>query len=177
MSPSTKKEKQLDKNTVLGFFVNFCAFFSLILIVGLLVMIDTFGTGRAGMASVSQTVQSQNQNEAQTCVPAASVVLFPTTSVEPSENPMVLSVNDAGFLANQIDMSRASVRAVKIVNRGAYVHSFAIDLLGVDSGPIESGKSATVALENIPEDVQALDFYSSASGDESGKFRGTIVVR
>lgn len=176
MSP--KKNKQFDRAAAISFFVNFCAVFSLVLVVGLLTVAGSFDVAKSGSASLSGAASrfACSCPESADCQlqPIAPAVLFPISAPTPTEVAVEIYVDEGGFSSRELNMAVSSLRTVKIINRGVRVHSFAIDALGIDSGIIAPGQSVTVLLENFGEAKQ-VKFHSLATGDSEDIFSGIII--
>ena len=178
----TSKTKKIDRSAAVSFFVNFCAVFALIGTVGMLLVVESFGGNRAGMASASASLQGKGA-----CVPAVDAVardvasgipsvLFPVSSNDPSEAITKITVDDGGWTPNRIDLSLASARTLEITNAGVNPHSFVIDGAGIDSGAIAPGVAKTMVLNNLSDEVKDYTYYSNMDSDGKGKFSGIISV-
>jgi hypothetical protein len=173
---TSSKQKKFDKAAAIGFAVNFCAIFSLILVTGLLLAVDSFGGGHSGVASVSQALQNET-SAVQACEPVVPAVLFPVSAPAPVEEPAVITVDDDGFSAKELNLASFSSKTVKIANRGANPHSFVVDELAIDSGSIAPGELATVFFDNVPQDVSSFNFHSGVAGDTAESFSGVVIIK
>lgn len=174
---ATVKNKKLDKMTVVNFAANFCAIFSLILVVALLTLANAFGSNRAALAGLSQSApQSCAADGANTASVAVPAVLFPVSADNPSENTIRVVVDDGGWDRPQIDLSLSSARMIEITNKGVNPHSFVIDDLGIDSGAILPGTVKTVILQNLSDQAGDYVFYSNYGNDNKDEFAGRIVT-
>lgn len=178
MSPAKKRNK-LDRAAAIGFAVNFCAMFSLIFTVGLLAVAGIVGDNSGGAASLSQGMKQAvcSCPEAEECsvAPLAPAVLFPVSAQQPMETALEVGVDEGGFSLREINLSNSSSRTLKIVNKGVRAHSFAITGTGLNSGIIEPGRSATMALDAPADGSGRAEFYSAEPEDSGENFRGTIV--
>lgn len=176
------KTKKSDRSITISFFINFCSVFALIVTVGMLLLVDTFGGNRQGLASASMPLQNKSA-----CVPAGDAktdeipsgipnVLFPESSNDPSEAVTKITVDDGGWTPNRIDLSLVSARTLEITNAGVNPHSFVIDGAGIDSGEIAPGATKTMVLNNLSEDVKDYTYYSNIDSAGKGKFSGIISV-
>ena len=178
MSP--KKSKKFDKRAAVEFFVNFCVIFSLILIVGLMAVSDSFGGSSGGMASLSRPLVSNSKCScpAVDCgfAPIAPAVLFPASADQPLEAALEIFVDEGGFSSRELNLSLSSSRTLRISNKGVRNHSLVIDALNLNSGVIVPGQSVTVILENSGDQARELSFYSDLPGDDGDNFSGVIVL-
>lgn len=176
---SAKKRNKLDRGAAIGFAVNFCAMFSLIFTIGLLAAAGIAGGKSGGAASLSQGMKQAvcSCPEAEECSVAslAPAVLFPVSAQQPTETALEIGVDEGGFSLREIDLSNSSSRTLKIVNKGVRAHSFAITETGMNSGAIEPGRFATVALDEPPAGGGTAEFYSAEPEDSGENFRGTII--
>jgi|GEM_PF-818180 len=174
------KRKHIDKLTAVGFLANLCAILALAIAVGMMVVLNMFGGRGVGLASISSPLQNscscKNTND-MCSLTAMPSVLFPITSEAPLETPAAISMDDSGFSKASIDMTYSSSKKMEIANKGVNPHSFVIEELGVDSGPIKPGETKTIILENLPSVGQDYVFYSNIPGDAKEKFSGTIVIK
>ncbi len=178
---SAKKRNEFDRDTAIGFAVNFCAMFSLIFTIGLLAVAGIVGGKSSGAASLSQGVKQAvcSCPEAGECsvAPLAPAVLFPVSAQQPVETAPEIGVDEGGFSSREIDLSNSSSRTLKIVNKGVRAHSFVIAETGLNSGTIEPGRFATVALDAPADGAGTAEFYSAEPGDSGENFRGTIIFK
>jgi hypothetical protein len=179
MSP--KKSKKFDKTAAVEFFVNFCAIFSLVLIVGLMAISESFGPTSKGMASLSGVLVSDAKCSCPAPVdcgfaPIAPAVLFPASADQPLEAALEVLVDDGGFSSRELNLSLSSSRTLRISNRGVRNHSLVIDALNLNSGVIAPGQSVTVILENSGDQARELSFYSGLPGDSGDNFSGVILL-
>ena len=177
----SKKDKQFDKVAAVGFFVNFCAIFSLILIVGLLTVADSFGSTPGGVAALSQSLVGKNEcqcpaTDCEVCGSVAPAVLFPVSSDHPAENAIEIAVGDDGFSVKELSLVFSSSRTLRITNNGVNSHSFAMDAIGLNSGAIAPGQSVTVLLEGFSQDSPSLEFHSDIASDSREDFSGLIIL-
>jgi len=177
MSPA-KKQKKFDRAAAIGFFVNFCAVFSLILMVGLLTLAGGLGGVKSGSASLSGAMSqiACSCPEAIECqAPSiAPAVLFPISASTPMEAAVEIFVDEGGFSPRELNMAISSSRTVKIINRGVREHSFLVGALGIDSGLIAPGQAVTVLLQNSNGERE-IEFNSAAPGDDQDIFQGVVV--
>jgi hypothetical protein len=175
----TSKNKQTEKFAIFGFIANFCAVFALIYVVALLLAANMIGGSAAGLAAVSaplkETCSCQTATDA--CSASFPTVLFPESAQNPVETDTQLIVDDSGFLPKELDLSLSSLRVVEVSNKGVNRHSFVIDELGVDTGPIEPGSSKTVRLDNLGAAKDSYIFYSNTGKDNKNNFRGTLIAK
>lgn len=177
---SSKKSKQFDRAAAISFFVDFCAMFSLILIVGLLTAANSFGGASGGAASLSRAMGTSLNCSCPAPTdcgfsPIAPAVLFPASSPQPLEAALEISVDEGGFSSRELNLSFSSSRTLRVVNKGVRNHSLAIDALGLNSGIIVPGQSVTVVLENSGDQGREMTFYSDMPGDTGENFWGTIT--
>ena len=177
----SKKGKQFDKVAVIEFFINFCTIFSLILIIGLLIVADSFGGISGGAAALSQSLVEKNEcqcpaTDCGVCGSVAPAVLFPVSSDHPAENAIEIAVGDDGFSVKELSLVFSSSRTLRITNNGVNSHSFAVDAIGLNSGAIAPGQSVTVLLEGFPQDLPTLEFYSDTASDSRENFSGLIIL-
>lgn len=174
-----KKKKIADKFEIFSFAVNFCAIFSLILIVGLLIVAQNF-SGQAGLAAVSR-FYSANECSCDTandsCPLAVPAVLFPVSADNPLEDSIEISMDDGGFFTKELNLSVSSSRTLEIYNKGVNIHSFKVPDLGIDTGIIIPGETKTVVLENLPQNKDVLEYRSGIADDDPEKFSGIIILK
>ncbi|UMX48342.1 MAG: cupredoxin domain-containing protein [Candidatus Nealsonbacteria bacterium DGGOD1a] len=173
-----KHNKKIDKMAMVGFAANFCAVFSLIYIVALLLVANIFGSNRAAMASLAQPIANSacSAVAGEPLAAAIPAILFPVSADNPSESVIKISIDDGGWTPKEIDLSLSSARTVEISNKGVNPHSFVIDGLGIDSGEIAPGAAKTVFLQNLSGEAAIYPFYSNISGDDKEKFSGQITI-
>jgi len=172
------KTKKIDKAVAVGFAANFCAVFSLIYVVGLLLVANIFGGPQAGLAAVSIPVQESCSCKGadETCaISSLPAVLFPVSADNPNEAAIKLSMDDTGYLQKELNISLSSSRRVQISNNGVTPHSFVIDELGIDSGDIAPGQSKILGLENLADGTSYV-YYSKTGSDAREKFSGTVAA-
>jgi len=173
------KTKKIGKEEAVGFAAFFCAIFSLIYLVGLLLVANIFNKPQFDFAKISLPVQ--NSCSCKGSVEACSLsslpaVLFPVGADNPNEATIKLTMDDAGYVQKQLDTALSSSRLVQITNNGVNPHSFVIDELGIDSGEISPGQSKTLRLENM-DDAVSYFYYSSVAGDTREKFSGVLMAK
>jgi hypothetical protein len=171
------KNKNKNKLEIISFAVNFCAVFSLIYIVALLLIINVFGGSKSALANLSQSLQGSCSNvSADSNRSAALTVLFPV-SVDDSQNGSIKVVmDDAGYAQKKLDITFAGPKMIEITNKGINPHSFVIDGLKIDSGAINSGQTATIALESLSKEIKNYTYYSNIAGDDKEIFNGIMGI-
>ena len=173
------KTKKIGKDELVGFAAFFCAIFSLIYIVGLLLVANIFNRPQMSLAKVALPVHDSCscKGTIEACsLSALPAVLFPVGADSPNEMPIKLAMDDAGYVQKQLDIVLSSSRLVQITNNGVNPHSFVIDELGIDSGEISPGQSKTLRLENM-DDAVSYFYYSSVAGDTREKFSGVLMAK
>jgi hypothetical protein len=173
---ATAKHKKIDKASMISFAVNFCAVFSLIYVVALLLVANMLGDRRAAMAAVSKPLQPCSCEDRCASVPSGHPDILVSSSGAENAVVATLTVDDGGFWPKQVSIPASGAPSVKIENRGVNDHSFVIDELSVNSGPIKPGQAQTIILENISDDAPSYDFYSDTTGDGGQNFGGSIMI-
>jgi len=173
------KTKKIGKDELVGFAAIFCAIFSLIYIVGLLLVANIFNKPQMSLAKVALPVRDSCscKGTVEACsLSALPAVLFPVGAESPNETAIKLAMDDAGYVQKQLDIALSSSRLVQITNNGVNPHSFVIDELGINSGEILPGQSRTLRLENM-DDAASYLYYSNVSGDPREKFSGVVAAK
>lgn len=175
--PGAIKNKKIDKSTIVSFGVNFCAVFSLIYTVALLLIANMAGSNSPAVASLSASLPNKCScdNSSNTISPESNV-LFPVPSDELGEASERVVMDDGGYVQKRLEVSLSGPRTIIVENKGVNTHSFVIDGLKIDSGLIIPGEEKTIVLENLPEVTQNYTYYSNVSGDNKESFNGVIVV-
>jgi len=172
------KNKEFDKAAALNNAVNFCAIFSLVFVVGLLLIANAMG-GNQSRASLMAALQNCSGtavtvNDSQSLDPS---VLFPTLAEEDLGPAVGVVMDDGGYAQKELNISFTGTKTIEIENKGSMPHSFVVDGLNIDSGEIEPGQTGTVVLENLSNEVKNYTYYSNVIGDDKESFSGVIMVR
>ncbi len=173
---TNQKTKKSDKSAIILFAVNFCAVFSLIFTIGLLLLVDMSGANKKGMAATALALNGRAV-DASKCAPAVFPVLFPVSSDEPVETTIEINITDEGFSPQNLDLTKASLRTIRVVNQGSADHSFVVAGAGIDSGRIGAGQSVAVDLNALPAQISDFEFYSNIGQDrDKPGLRGRIIL-
>jgi hypothetical protein len=173
-------KRKIDKMAAISVAAEFCAIFALIFVVSLLVIANTLGGARAGLAQASLPLQNNCscQSGVDTCsVSTLPVVLFPVSADNPAEGSIKILMDDGGFNPKTLDVASSSNLVAEITNKGVNPHSFVIDDLGIDSGAIQPGQTKAVALENLGAGKGTYIYYSNIDGDHHDVFSGTMTAK
>jgi hypothetical protein len=173
-------KKRIDKMAAISVAAEFCAIFALIFVVSLLVIANTLGGARAGLAQASLPLQktcSCQAGVAACSVSTLPAVLFPVSADSPAEDSIKLLMDDGGFNHKTLDVASSSNLVAEITNKGVNPHSFVIDDLGIDSGAIQPGQTRIVALENLNAGKGTYIYYSNIDGDRRDVFSGTMTTK
>ncbi|OQY97296.1 MAG: hypothetical protein B6D41_03735 [Chloroflexi bacterium UTCFX4] len=92
--------------------------------------------------------------------------------------PLKIVARDTQFEPNILTGTVNQAITLTIENQGAQPHSFVIDELKINSGPIEPGKQATVTIVSnrirTYSNGGALPFYSDMPGDKDAGLVGNL---
>ena len=175
MSPT--KRKKNDKVTMINFGVLFCTVFSLIYVVGLLLVAGFARGGQAGLASLQGSLQNCNNSEFTT---GDDAIVTPTMVAPDNANNIgsgtIISIDDGGFGVKQVDLALSGPMILVVKNQGVNPHSFVIDELQINSGEIAPGQAKSIVLKDLPMEPRTYDFYSNIGKDNGSQFGGTITV-
>jgi uncharacterized cupredoxin-like copper-binding protein len=86
----------------------------------------------------------------------------------------VIALVDIAFDPKAVTIPANTPAVVTLVNRGSAVHNFTIDALGVRSGDLQPGQSATITI-NAPAGAYA--YFCSIPGHRAAGMAGTLTVR
>ena len=104
-------------------------------------------------------------------------MLFPVSSDEPVETTIEINITDEGFSPQNLDLTKASLRTIRVVNQGSADHSFVVAGAGIDSGRIGAGQSVAVDLNALPAQISDFEFYSNIGQDrDKPGLRGRIIL-
>ena len=172
---AVSRRKKIDKTSAVNFGVIFCTVFSLIYVVGLLLVASFAGGSRAGLASISAPFQRAvcSQISKDNNASATPEMIFPAAYNGAGVDD-VITVDDGGYNQKLVTVSIKNSRALEISNQGVNPHSFVIRDLNIDSGPIAPGSSKIVVLEGMGSDIRNYDFYSNIGRDDTFLFGGVV---
>jgi uncharacterized cupredoxin-like copper-binding protein len=106
----------------------------------------------------------------QAATPAAS----PVAGGGQASTQQSVDLVDIAFQPNELTIPAGQDVTITLTNKGKLPHTFTIDQLGVDSGPVQPGDTATVKINAQAGDYQ---YYCKTPGHKDAGMVGTLHVK
>ncbi|HEX3303051.1 MAG TPA: PQQ-dependent sugar dehydrogenase [Thermomicrobiales bacterium] len=106
----------------------------------------------------------------QAATPAAS----PVAGGGQASTQQSVDLVDIAFQPNELTIPAGQDVTITLTNKGKLPHTFTIDQLGVDSGPVQPGDTATVKINAQAGDYQ---YYCKTPGHKEAGMVGTLHVK
>jgi nitrite reductase (NO-forming) len=110
----------------------------------------------------------------ETGTPAAGPAASPTACPPTGGATVAVEMIDIAYVQTELSVPANTDVTVELTNTGATVHDFVIDALGINSGPVAPGASATVTI-NAP--AGTYEYYCSQPGHRPAGMVGTLTVQ
>lgn len=116
----------------------------------------------AAQTRISENIQNQSKEQIAPAKKQARII--------------PVEISDETFSPVGIHISLNELAGISVANRGEKPHSFVIDELDIDSGPIEPGQTKELELSQNIRSAASFTFYSNAEGDDPQIFKGILMV-
>lgn len=126
--------------------------------------------GGSEAATPVPAASSPQAEVAATAAPAPETVSSPVAS----ESDAAITMIDIAFDPIELTIPANTDVVVTLTNKGAAIHNFSIDDLGIDSGDVQAGATVTVTINAQPGDYQ---YYCNIPGHKEAGMVGTLHVK
>lgn len=157
------------------------------LVLGLMLVVAACGGGSRQSSSNQAPSSSASSASSSVSTPAPPSEPAPSqqassagsTAATASGSIELVATDEAGqfrFSPDRIEVAPGQQVTLRVVNRGASAHDFAVPVLGVETGQIDPGQEKTITF-TAPSNPGEYRFVCTVPGHEQLGMHGTLVVR
>jgi len=125
------------------------------------------------IAIVGRSGSAHDDHPSSGGTPEASPQASPAASPVVAASEFQVNTVDLAFQPAELTIPAHTAVTIRVENLGAIPHDFTCDELGVTSGNLGGGESATVTIDAAPG---TYGYYCSVPGHKQAGMRGTLTV-